>query len=124
MNSKPADERVEIRAAVLEVLELISSKEKQIEYQKNVSLAQVPAELFCRWGDIYLFKDDPATYKAIFSSSELNILEEFDAVLGSISEATPNELPLLTDFIATDEWKKLSDAAANALSKLSKLKRH
>ena len=124
MKSKAGEERVAIRSTVLEILELISSKEKQIKYQNEVPIAQVPAELFCLWTDIYLFEEDPATYEAIFSPSELKILNEFDAFLPSISVVTPEELPSLEEFSETDEWKRLSGAAADALRKLSELKWH
>ncbi len=43
------------RKLVFGVIDLWASKENQFEYQKNVPIAQVSAELFCQWEDYYLW---------------------------------------------------------------------
>ncbi len=42
-----------IRVNLLDVLGLWASKKMQLEYQANVSISQVTAELFFQWDDFY-----------------------------------------------------------------------
>jgi hypothetical protein len=105
-----------MRARVLEALTLLASEKKQREYQRTVPNVGVPAELFNQWDDCYFPQD--ASFRAGFAASELGALAQFDRVLNRVCDDTPNELPALGEFLATEAWRTLSAAARDALSAL------
>lgn len=62
-----------IRKNIFELLELWSSQEEQIEYQKNIPIAQVSTELFCEWDDFY--HPETEVNKLSFSEIESEMIE-------------------------------------------------
>jgi hypothetical protein len=96
---------------------LIASDEKQRKYQRDVPHVDVPAELFNQWEECY-FPDDGA-FQGGFSEAELKALTLFDEAFKEVCDATPQELPSLEEFIATEAWRKLSAAAGEALKVMS-----
>jgi hypothetical protein len=108
------DLAVSMRARVLETLTLLASEEKQREYQRTAPHVDVPAELFNQWEDSYFPED--MDFRSGFASSELAVLAHFDRVLNQVCDDTPQDLPALEEFLATEAWRTLSDAARDALS--------
>ena len=102
-----------MRARVLETLTLLASKEKQREYQRTVPHVDVPAELFNQWEDCYFPED--ADFRSGFANPELDVLAHFDRVLNQVCDDTPQDLPALEEFLTTEAWQRLSDAARDAL---------
>jgi hypothetical protein len=113
--------KTNFRKEVFEVLELISSKEKQLDYQAKVPIAYVSAELFNQWDDCYQIPKEQDWYKEAFSKEELRILQEFDEAFEDVSKETPQNPPDIHNFVKTPEWERLSNAAAIALGNLSKI---
>ena len=108
-----------IRQNVLNVLELWSSKEEQLEYQKNVPIAQVSAELFCQWADD-TYHPESRQFKLAFDERERDILADFDKTFNYVSDKTPNNLPDIADFVKTTEWKIVNEAAIETIKKIKK----
>jgi len=106
-----------IRQNVLNVLDMWSSKEGQLEYQKNVPIAQVSAELFCQWVDDS-YHPDSRQFKMAFNEKEREVLTDFDKTLNFISEKTPNDLPDILEFVKTNEWQIVNQAAIDAVKKI------
>ena len=106
-----------IRKLVIDTLELLESKEKQLEYQQKVPYADVSSELFCRWDGAYI-PDSPHNGKA-FTAEELSALNAFNQIFEKVSESTPENLPPIEDFIKTSDWQQLRDAAETAIIKCS-----
>jgi hypothetical protein len=102
-----------MRARVLETLALIADRETQRKYQQEAPSVDVPAELFNQWEDCF-FPDD-GSFKQGFSETELAALKHFDDLLNRICEETPQELPPLEEFLETDAWRQLSEAATGIL---------
>lgn len=111
------DLAVSMRARVLETLTLLASEEKQRAYQRAVPHVEVPAELFNQWEDCYFPED--RDFQSAFFSAELAVLAHFDKVLNQVCDDTPQDLPALDEFLTTQAWRTLSDAAQNALSAFS-----
>ena len=80
-----------VRKNVFDSLFLISSKDEQLKYQKNVPIADVPAEIFCSWDGSFSL-DDEIILK-VFDQDELNILSEFNNIFELICDKTPENLP-------------------------------
>jgi hypothetical protein len=106
-----------IRQNVLYILDLWSSKDKQLEYQKNVPIAQVSAELFCQWADDF-YHPESVQFKMAFDEKEREILAGFDKTFNQISDRTPNDLPDIAEFVRTNEWQVVNQAAIETLEKI------
>lgn len=111
-----------IRKNILENLELWGSKDKLFEYQKNVPIAQVSAELFCQWDETY-HPNDKYFLKA-FNEKERIILANFDRIVNEIAKETPNDLPDIVDFVETQGWRTLNELATKTLGDLETEKSH
>ena len=87
------------RKEVIATLQLISSKEEQIEYQSEVPVADVIAELFSDWESAYLREQE--WFTEIFSERELQALEQFNTEIETIMSKLEEPLPPLNEFVET-----------------------
>lgn len=99
-----------------------------VAYQKNVPIADVPAELFCMWfDDLYTpGEDNPSLYnpgvyeegvrefESCFSSVELVAHSEFHAFFKSVAHTIPEGLQL-EDLHTNNLWCEVMGAAKKAL---------
>ena len=106
-----------MRKNIFEIIELWSSKDKQLDYQENVPIADVSSELFCQWADTYT--PEFIDFRETFNTIELGLLSEFDKELHIISDKKPKPLPEIREFIETAEWKALNDKAKEILIELN-----
>ena len=106
-----------IRKLILEAIELWSSKEAQLEYQKNVPIADVSAELFGQWDEIYNPEDK--LFRMAFNETELKMLADFENVLiRETTRVTPYNVPDIEHFVYTLEWREINKEATNLLKYL------
>lgn len=108
-----------IRKNIIGLLELWSSKEEQLEYQKNVPIAQVSAELFCQWDDFY--HPETKAHKLAFSEIETKIIDFFYKKIESVStKKNPDDwFPYIDEFILTKDWIELNKLAKITLKNLN-----
>lgn len=121
INDKELSKR--IRHNILDILHLWSSKEKQFEYQKNVPIANVSSELFCQWSDDF-YQPQSSQFKIAFTTEEFLILSDFDEIINNIGNKLPTDLPDITEFVKTKEWKVVNQAAIETLISLIKKWEH
>lgn len=107
---------IRLRNNILGVLELWTSKNKQLEYQDNVPIANVSVELFCQWDDFYY--PDSVHFKLAFDDKERESLDNFNKVLNHISDKTTENLPYISDFVKTNDWLLINQAAIDTTKKL------
>lgn len=107
-----------MRQRVIETLSLVSSEDRQRKYQLAVPYIDVSAELFNQWEDFYHPDDDG--FRQGFRPEELEALRRFNNVFEEVAKETPKFLPPLDEFLKSTSWRKLSDAAAEALRALSR----
>ncbi len=102
------------RENVISSLRLLASREEQLEYQQQVPIAQVSAELFCLWADD---RFDPADRRlqVLFTPTEWQALLVFHARFEGISSRVPSPLPPIQEFVGHPLWQQLADSAAEAL---------
>lgn len=98
-----------------EMIELWSSSEKQIEFQQNVPIAHVSHELFNDWESSFA---DGFEFEKFLSEKEINLFNQFNETINKISDATPQILPEIAEFIKTDEWKVINQKAIEILKQL------
>jgi hypothetical protein len=106
-----------LRENILNVLDLWNSVDKQLEYQSNVPIAQVSSELFNQWADFYY--PDSKHFKIAFDKIENEILSDFDKLLNHISDKFPNGIEYISNFIKTNEWLILNNAAKDTINRLN-----
>lgn len=106
-----------IRLGLNGVLELWASFDEQMNYQRNVPIANVSAELFCQWCDDYYDEDNPIMIKEL-NQLELEALKEFDSVICHVADIIPEELPQINEFVKTREWEIIHVKAITTLEKL------
>ncbi|MBX7131932.1 MAG: hypothetical protein K1X67_04550 [Fimbriimonadaceae bacterium] len=104
-----------VRNGLICYFEIVSSYEEQRAYERNVPIANVPAEVICMWedsvdGDHLDWFTEPA-----FSPSERAAIREFHAVWKGVIEDTPQSLLALSELIGTEPWERLRLAAEAAL---------
>ncbi len=116
-NSINDNEFIELtRNNIIGVLQLWSSKEEQLEYQKSVPIAQVSEELFGQWEDFYI--PDAEILKDAFKPYELELLGKFDDELIKRANKSNSFLPVIEKYIETDDWKALNSLAKETLNDL------
>jgi hypothetical protein len=106
----------QLRARIVEVLELLSDPAAQRRYRHGAANANLGAELINLWGDWYLPKGK--NFRAAFSADELAALAQFDRVLSEVSARTPDPLPPFDTLSRTPPWQRLLKAAREALELL------
>lgn len=107
--------REEFRKSVRELIELISSREQQFEYQENVPIANVASELLCMWFDD-LYHPETDLFQNSFESKELEILEAFNQFYDSRTNKLPDTLEELH---RAKEWNQIVSEAKRVLNDIS-----
>jgi hypothetical protein len=102
---------------VVETLRLLASRDEQMEYRRRVPIADVSAELFCFWDDVF-WQDDTALRGEV-TEMEWNALLRFHSVFERVVRLMPHDrLPPIERFVDSPHWLQLSRAAARALQVL------
>jgi len=105
-----------IRQRLIDVLDLWTSMDDQLEYQEKAAIAHISHELFNQWDDWY--RPETVHFKLAFDENEREILVDFDKVLNHISDKTPPVLPNITEFVKTNDWLVVNQAAINTLKSI------
>ncbi|MCO6436446.1 MAG: hypothetical protein J5J06_05110 [Phycisphaerae bacterium] len=106
-----------LRNNMIKYFQLMSSREAQLSYQREVPIAQVSAELICQWEDIVPF-DDPSGHfvPPAFSMEELDAIREFHEVWNDVRKSCRRKVPRIEKFQMTREWMRLHVSARAALA--------
>jgi hypothetical protein len=103
------------KQSTIEVLQLWSSRDEQLEYKRTVPIADVSAELFCMWSEVFWPSD--AELRAEFTETEWAALQRFHSVFERTLCLLPHHpLPPIEEFILSPHWLILSRAAERALA--------
>lgn len=99
-----------VRESTIEMIELLSLPSQQLAYEKNVPIADVPAELICGFcNDLYHPKSE--AFIAAFSESELKSMAHLYGLLSEVAKSTVHSV---SDLQKTPEWR-LVVALANKM---------
>jgi len=103
-----------LKQGCVETLRLLASREAQLEYRRIVPIADVSAELFCMWDEV--FWPDDAGLRAEVSEIQWTALLRFHSVFERVSRLLSHQpLPPIEEFVKSPHWLQLSKAAARAL---------
>src|SRR5262245_14188162 len=108
-----------LRAAITDLLEFIADADQQLALQRRAPYVNVPAELFCKWGDD-LYHPETAEFAEAFNARELDALGTFNQAFDDINKSLPRALPPLDVFMQSDAWHRYRDAARQALYRMGK----
>jgi hypothetical protein len=108
--------RRNIRSSIRDHLALLADLEEQRKYERNVPIANVPAELVCGWFDDSYIPDSPA-HHAAFTLSERAALEDFSALFSPVADGLRN-VREVADLHARREWLEVVAAAAILLRQI------
>jgi hypothetical protein len=105
-----------IRNRIIEYFELAASYESQLAYERDVPIAHVPYEVINQWEDWV----PPAPMKMVndlrvFSTAELQAIEDFQPVWEATAAAVPDDYPPLSAVQALPAWDELRRQALIAL---------
>ncbi len=103
-----------IRQGIRELLALLASEEEQLAYERDVPIANVPAELVCMWFDD-TYHPDAAWFRP-FTTEELLALAEFHAAYAGVVQRLPPSQGSVGTWHACPVWKAIMTAAARALA--------
>ena len=98
-----------IRIAIVENIALLASSSAQLAYEKDVPIADVPAELVCMFCDD-LYRPKSTQFISEFSESELKDLAH---LYGLLVEASKIEASTVTELLKKERWRTVMQAAKN-----------
>ena len=106
---------------IIEILQLIASEQKQLEYEKTVPIADVPSELLCMWfDDLY----HPGSVEAQFDSKDAQALAQFNDFYGAETKRLPPSRGTIRTWLADPTWRKIMAAAEEALRQLGPIQQN
>lgn len=103
----------EYREEFIDLLQLLASKEKQDEYQKNVPHVNIAQELICMCFDDFYY--DGTHLKNYFNDEETKILKEFHEYYEERVKRLPNSY---AEFWHSSLWKEIVQKAEETLKKI------
>lgn len=104
------------RSLFRELLELLSSREAQAQYEVDVPIANVPAELLCMWFDDR-YHPETVWFTEAFTSRERAALAAFDAFFSAVADGLPTEGGVMV-LHAESVWTGVCEKAAEVLAAL------
>jgi hypothetical protein len=96
-----------LRKSTIEMIELLSLLSEQLKYEKDVPIADVPAELICMFCDD-LYHPKSERFIAEFSEDELKSMAH---MYGLLSEAARVTVHSVTELQKRSEWRSVVSLA-------------
>ena len=105
-----------VRRGLLQTLELLASREEQLQYQRDVPIAYVTGELFCMWDDYSAVASKNREYfSSFFSDAELDAIEKVNATVDEVLRRVGQVDMSIEKFVLTPESDEIAQAATQTL---------
>jgi len=106
-----------IRNRRIQYLEFVADAQGQLEYQRKVPHVSVSNEIVNQWYDwTDAETGEPASSQGLYTFEEREALYAYWRVIRAVEEATPQTIPPIDEFQATDAWRMLQASAARSLA--------
>jgi hypothetical protein len=103
---------------ILEILELLSSEERQLAYERNVPRVDITAELLCVWFDDQYHPND-AFFRSCFTEDELAALAEFHRFYDERTKQLPPSQGTVRTWLANPVWREIMRKSRETLSQVA-----
>lgn len=111
-----AEYRRVFRHNIIEDLEMLASRESQLQFQRDVPFVNISVELACNWFDGDYFPDQPE-FVALFTESEWKALREFNMIFDSVTSSfDQHNYPEIEELLQRPDWLEVVTAAQVALN--------
>ena len=112
------DDSYNNRENIKELLELLSSKEEQLEYEKNVPFVDITVELVSMWFDDEYNPSREKIIQFCFSKEEIAILNDFHSFYESEFNKLPDSKGTIETWLANPHWLNIMKKANDTLIKI------
>ena len=103
------------RRHIIELLQTIASELLQLQYERTVSIADVPAELLSMWfDDLY----HTALVEQQFTANEAAALARFHALFDEEYHKLPQHPGTIEIWLDDPAWRKIMSAAEETLEQI------
>ncbi len=117
---KMNEQSKQYRQRVVEQIELLASPSDQMKYERDVPIADVPAELICGFADD-LYHPKSELFLNAFTDLELRSLAELYGMICIASKAfTKQDCHCVADIQKTPEWRSVMAFAKDLVVKLKR----
>ena len=110
---------VDWRRIVREELEMLSSEEKQFEYERMVPRVDITKELVSGWFDDSYHPSD-ASFVETFQLEELKLLAQFNELYKRRLAQLPPSHGTVRSWLVAPEWREVMNGAASTLHGLAR----
>jgi hypothetical protein len=113
-DSEPVNPLIaEVARTVLEEIRILASREDQLQYEKDVPIADVPSELVCGWD---LFEGNRQDLKAHLRPDQFRSLQQIEDAMEHFLAADDHwKINSVADLHQHSRWPAVIEAAAKAL---------
>ena len=106
-----------LRTGILDALGLLSSCERQLEYERRVPHVSIPAELECMWFDDAYLPESEA-FRRSFSEEELAAMAAFNIYHNERRKFLPQDSSVIVPWLKNEVWQEIMRKAEETLSVL------
>ncbi|MDH5347015.1 MAG: hypothetical protein OEW13_03825 [Nitrospira sp.] len=99
---------------MIDLLRLLSSEQEQLNYETDVTIANVPAEFLCMSFDDQYHSDD-SFFRSSFTADELEALAEFHRYCDKHSRVLPEARGTVQTWLAFPDWRGIMFEAKKIL---------
>jgi len=105
------------RDSIIGLLELFSSEEEQLDYEKNVPHVDITVELVCMWFDDQYHPE--RGFDNIFSHDELAALSDFHQFYDERVGRLPESLGTVRTWLADPVWREIMQKALSTKQQIA-----
>ena len=106
-----------LRPGIVDLLELLSSSERQLKYERTVP-HDISIELRCMWFDD-LYTPDSDSFKCSFSQKELAAVASFNNYYSDHEKLLPQACDGITSWVNNEVWQGIMQKAKETLAVFS-----
>jgi hypothetical protein len=110
------DDIKESRQVFSSLLQLIADFKSQVDYQREVPIANVPAELVCMWFDDH-YHPEREWFKESFAEEERKLMADFNEYYEKRVDHLPHTHDVLELQIST-VWQEIAEKAKDVWAKI------
>lgn len=113
-----AREIPELRLGIVHILQMLSSREEQLDYERRVPGISVPTELLSLWFDDQ-YSPESESFRLCFSGQEMEALSAFNGYFEIVEKRLPEPRGGIKTWLEDENWRGIMREAARTLTALN-----